>query len=75
MQANDGESDSEHLPDTQEGPEGGIRGAGLPAVVNNATVYELNQIKTEALRDINEGGSSCVTSLSLPSACGLLIVP
>jgi hypothetical protein len=75
MQANDGDNDSEHLPGTQERPQGGARGAGLPPVINNATVHELNQIKTEALRDINEGGFSCVTSLSLLPASGLLILP
>ena len=77
MQANDGENDteSEHLSGAQERPQRGVRGAGLPPVINDATVHELNQIKTEALMDINEGGFSCVTSLSLPSACGLLIVP
>jgi hypothetical protein len=66
MQTNDGDSNLEHLSDIQEGA---VRGAGLLPVNNNATVHELNQIKTKALRDIDDGGFSCVTSLSLSSAC------
>ncbi|KAF8486862.1 major facilitator superfamily domain-containing protein [Russula ochroleuca] len=55
MQVNDGDNDSEHLPATHEG---GIRGGGPPTVNNNATIHELNQIKTEALRDLDGGGFS-----------------
>jgi hypothetical protein len=55
MQANDIE-DSGHLSDTQEG---GVRGLG------NAAFHELNQIRSEVLRDIDEGRFSCVASLFL----------
>jgi hypothetical protein len=58
MQANNSDNDSEH---TQEGVVPGI---------GNAAVHELNQIRAEALRDIDKGGFSCVASLSLSfSAC------
>lgn len=53
MQANDGDTDS----DTHEG---GVHRAGLPPVNNLATAHELDQMRTEALRDIDEGGFSCV---------------
>jgi hypothetical protein len=66
MQVNDGDNDSEHLPATHEG---GIRGGGPPTVNNNATIHELNQIKTEALRDLDGGGFSCAGTLSLSAAC------
>jgi len=48
-------SDSDIL-DTQEG-----------VIHGNAAVHELDQIKAEALRDIDEdeGGFSCVANLSL----------
>ena len=52
MQANNIDSDT----DTQEGD---VRELG------NTAVYELNQTRTEALRHIDEGGFSCVASLSL----------
>jgi hypothetical protein len=63
MQANDGDSDSDYRSGTHEGG-----GPGAPAN-NNAAVHELNRIRSEALRDIDEGGFSCVASLSLPSTC------
>ena len=66
MQTNDDDSDSGHLRDFREGS---VRGAGLPPVNNDAMVCELDQIKTEALRDIDDGSFSCVTSLSLSCAC------
>jgi hypothetical protein len=68
MPTNDDDSDSEHFPDIHH-DEGAVRGAGLLPVNNNATVHELDQIKTKALRDIDDGGFSCVTSPPLSSAC------
>ena len=56
MQANDIDNDSEHLSDTQGGD---ARGLG------KAAVCELNQIRSEALRHIDESRFSCV-SLSPP---------
>jgi hypothetical protein len=53
-------NDSEHLPGTHEG--GVRRRRGLPIVNNNATVHELNQIKTEALRNIDAGCFSCAAT-------------
>jgi hypothetical protein len=58
MQANNIDNDSGHLSDTQE-LEGDVRGLG------NAAVHKLNQIRAEALRQIDEGGFSCVASLFL----------
>ncbi|KAF8486859.1 inorganic phosphate transporter [Russula ochroleuca] len=56
MPVDDGEN-AEHLPGTHEGGRG-VRGEVLPTVNNHAMVHELNQIKTEALRDIDESGFS-----------------
>jgi hypothetical protein len=53
MQANNNDNDSEHT------EEGDVPGIGNPAV------HELNQIRAEALRNIDEGGFSCVATLSL----------
>jgi hypothetical protein len=61
MQANNIDSDSEHLSDSTW--EGDVRG------LRNAAVHELNQIRAEALRDIDnlKGGFSCIaTVVSLP---------
>jgi hypothetical protein len=55
MQANDINNDSEHLLVTQEGDVRGLEN----------TVHELDQIRAEALRDIDEGGFSCVAKVSL----------
>jgi hypothetical protein len=61
MQENDGDSDSEHfLPG--DAHEGGFRGPH--PVNNNAAAHELDQMRTEALRDIDKGGFSCVASSS-----------
>lgn len=61
MQANDGDSDSEQfLPGGTH--EGGVRGP--PPVNNNAAAHELDQMRIEALRDIDKGGFSCVASSS-----------
>jgi hypothetical protein len=57
MQANNIDNDLEHDSDTQEGD--------VPRL-GNAAVHELNQIRAEALRDIDKGGFSCVASLSPP---------
>jgi hypothetical protein len=48
MQAHDSDSDSE----------GGVGGAGQPPANNIAAVQEQNEVKTAALRDIDERGSS-----------------
>jgi hypothetical protein len=67
MPVDDGEN-AEHLPGTHEGGRG-VRGEVLPTVNNHAMVHELNQIKTEALRDIDESGFSCAATLSPSAAC------
>lgn len=58
MQANDIDNDSERLSD--------VRGGDVPGF-GNAVVHELSRIRAEALRDIDERGFSCVTSLSFSS--------
>ena len=59
MQAHDSDSDSS---------EGGVGGAGQPPANDHvAAVHALNEMRTAALRDIDEGGFSCVASLSLSS--------
>lgn len=64
MQANRGDGDSDDFSDTHEGD---VRGAGPPGPVNNHNAaHELDQIRTDALRDIDEGGFSCVASLFVP---------
>lgn len=64
MQANGGDGDSDSFSDTHEG---NVPGAG-PAhpVNNNAVGHELDELRTEALRDIDNGGFSCVASFSAP---------
>jgi hypothetical protein len=59
MQAHDSDSDSE----------GGVGGVGQPPANNIAAVHALNEMRTAALRDIDEGGFSCVATLSPSSAC------
>jgi hypothetical protein len=56
MQANNIDTDSEHLSGTQEGE---VRGLA------NAAVYELSQTRADTLRNIDQGGFSCVASLFL----------
>jgi len=55
MHASNIDNESDHLSDTQEGDVPGL---------GNAAVHELNQIRAEALRKIDEGGFSCAASLS-----------
>ena len=57
MQADNIDSGSEN---TQEGNGYGNGNGNL-----NAATHELNQIRAAALRSIDEGGFSCVASLSL----------
>jgi hypothetical protein len=54
MLARNIDNDSKLLSDTQEGD--------VPRL-GNAAVHELKQIRAEALRDIDEGGFSCVASI------------
>lgn len=64
MQADRADGDADSFSDTHEGD---VRGAGPPGPVNNvAAAHELDQIRSDALRDIDEGGFSCVASLSVP---------
>jgi hypothetical protein len=56
MQANNIDNNSEHISDTTQGD---AHGPG------NAAVHELNEIRAQALKDIDEFGFSCVASLSL----------
>ena len=58
MEANNINNDPEHLSDGGHG--GDVPGLG------NAAVHELNEIRLAALRNIDEGGFSCVTVLSSP---------
>lgn len=63
MQSNDGDSDSDQFSYTERG----VPGAGPSHPVNHhAVAHELDQMRTEALKDIDEGGFSCVASLSVP---------
>jgi hypothetical protein len=52
-------NDAEHLPRTHEL---GVRRGGQPTGNNNARAHELNQIKAQALRDIDGGGFSCAAT-------------
>jgi hypothetical protein len=53
MQANGGDGDSDSFAETHEG---NVPGVG----------HELDELRTEALRAIDNGGFSCVASFSVP---------
>ena len=59
MQANNIDNCPEHLSDSTHGP-----GGDVPEP-ENAAVHELNQTRAAVLSNIDEGGFSCVASLSL----------